>query len=227
MGKDIKEKYERICALKDRALALLEMGMNQDVSVIDAKEIGELMDIVKDATEAIKYSEEACYYHKVVEAMDESDPEEKSRQLNKYIPEYEGKFYTPIDYARRRDSRGRYMYTEPMWHDDMMDESYRDRMYYSSMSNGNSGGSSSTGSRSNSSNMTNMARDYREGRSPMVRRTYMEMKENGEDKTKSNKELERYISELGEDVTEMIENMDATEKALLKQKMSQLVTKIQ
>lgn len=216
MAKDFKEKYERVCAIKDKALSLVEIQMNGDITSVDAEELGEVMDIAKDCAELMKYMEECCYYHKVTEAMDEASPEEKSYQLNKYIPEYEGKFYTPMDMARQRDSRGRYMYTEPMWYDDRMDNSYKDRMYYSSMN----------GSGSSSSNM-NMTRDYREGRSPMVRRTYMEMKENGEDKTKMAKELEHYMSELSEDITELINGMDANEKAILKQKMTQLASKIQ
>lgn len=221
MGKDIKEKYERVCAIKDKALSLVETQMNGDLSQVDAKELGEVADIAKDMAELMKLMEETCYYHKVVEAMDEASPEEKSYQLNKYIPEYEGKFYTPMSMARQRDSRGRYMYTEPMMYDD---EPYKDRMFYSSMG-GNNSSSSSSGGRG-SSNM-NMARDYREGRSPMVRRTYMEMKENGESKEKTSKELEHYMTEMAEDITEMIEKMEPSEKVILKQKMNQLIAKIQ
>lgn len=194
MGKDLKEKHERLCSIKERAMTLLEMGMNQDVTSIDAKEIGELMDIVKDTEEAIKYAEEACYYHKVSEAMDEADPEEKSRKLNKYIPEYEGKFYTP-NYARSRDSRGRYMYTEP----DM--RMYP--MYYSSPTN-------------------SISRDSREGRAGMSRRTYMEAREMNADPNTKQEELENYLDELADDVTELISGMDANERTLLKQKLTNL-----
>lgn len=217
MGKDLKEKYERVCAIKDKALSLVETQLNGDLSSVDAKELGEVMDIAKDSAELIKYMEESYYYHKVTEAMDEASPEEKSYQLNKYIPEYEGKFYTPMDYARARDSRGRYMYTEP---DYRVDPDYRNRMYYSSMSSSNSGQNGSH------MNYTDGMRDVREGRSPMARRTYMEMKEHGGDKEKTNKELEHYVAELGDDITELIESMDASEKAILKQKMSQLISKI-
>lgn len=215
MGKDMKEKYERVCAIKDKALSLVETQLNGDISQIDAKELGEVVDIAKDMAEIVKYSEEACYYHKVVESMEEASDEEKKYYMDKYIPEYEGKFYTylprPI-YARQRDSRGRYTYTEPMMMDD---DSYRNRMYYSSMGNSNSGG-----------RVDMETRDYREGRSGMTRRTYMEMKENGEDKDKTNKELERYMNELSNDMTEMIQHMDANEKNILKQKITALASRI-
>lgn len=213
MGKDIKEKYERVCAIKDKAISLVETQLNGDLTQVDSKELGEVADIAKDMAEIIKLMEEGCYYHKVAEAMDEASPEEKSYQLNKYIPEYEGKFYTPMTMARQRDSRGRYMYTDPLMHED---DTYLDRMYYSSM-----------GSTAKPSPNVNMSRDFREGRSPMARRTFMEMKEHGEDKAKTTKELETYMLELSEDVTEMIEKMDPTEKAILKQKMTQLAAKIQ
>lgn len=227
MGKELKEKYERVCAIKDKALSLVETQLNGDLTTVDAKELGEVVDIAKDMAELMKYSEEACYYHKITEAMDESSEEDKKFYMDKYLPETQ-MYYTPIgNYARQRDSRGRYMYTD-MYDPTMRnvdEDSYRDRMYYSSMgSNGNtSSGSNSNGGRSSS---MNMARDYREGRSPMIRRTYMEMKEHGEDKNTTSKELEKYMNELGEDMTEMIQNMDTSEKQMLKQKLATLASKI-
>lgn len=211
MGKDIKEKYERVCSIKDKAISLVETQLNGDLTQVDAKELGEVADIAKDMAEIMKLCSEAEYYCKVAEAMDDASPEEKSYQLNKYIPEYEGKFYTPMTMTRQRDSRGRYMYTEPMWHED---ESYKDRMYYSSMNGGSSG---------NNSSMNYAARDYREGRSPMIRRTYMELKENGKDATK---ELEHFMDEMATDITEMVEKMTPQERATLKQRLVTLSTKI-
>lgn len=217
MGKDIKEKYERVCAIKDKALSLVETQLNGDLSSVDAKELGEVVDIAKDMAELMKYSEEACYYHKVTEAMDEASPEEKSFQLNKYIPEYEGKFYTPIEYARRRDARGRYMYTEPMWHDDRYDdESFRNRMYYSSMGSNN-------GSRMNYTG--DDVHHVYDGKAYVSRRGYMEAADKG-DHSKKSQELEKYMHDLTDDINEMIEDLDANERAVVKQKIAQLASKI-
>lgn len=217
MGKDFKEKYERVCTLKDRIISLVEGQLAGDLSSVDAKELGEVTDMAKDFAEIMKLCSEAEYYHKVTEAMDESDPEEKSAKLNKYIPEYEGKFYTPVmDMARMRDSRGRYMYTEPYdYEDDRYDRMHSNRMYYSSMNNSGSNGSS---------NM-NMARDSREGRAYISRRGYMEANEQG-NTDKKNKELEHYIQDLSDDITDMIETMDSNSKAILKQKITQLASKM-
>lgn len=209
MSKDFKEKYERVCAVKDKALGLVETQLNGDISHVDAKELGEVADIAKDMAELMKYCAEAEYYHDITEAMSEASKEDKKYYMDKYLPET-AMYYTPVYYAQRRNpSNGRYMYTDPTWDNE---EKYKDRMYYSSM-NGNSGS-------------RGYSRDYREGNSGMSRRTYMELKENGEDKDKTNKELEHYINDLSADMTEMIQKMDSSEKATLKQKLTTLAGKI-
>ena len=214
MSKDFREKYEKVCTIKDKALCLVENQINGDITTVDAEELGEVADIAKDMAELMKYCAEAEYYHKVVESMEESSDEEKSYYLNKYIPEYEGKFYTPV-MNRARDSRGRYMYTEPYdYYDDRYDKIHSDRMYYSSM-NGNHG----------SANMTTMDGDPRSGRAYISRRGYMEANEQG-NTDKKNKELEHYIQDLSDDITDMIETMDNNSRALLKQKITQLASKM-
>jgi hypothetical protein len=69
-------------------------------------------------------------------------------------------------------------------------------------------------------------RDYREGRSPMTRKTYMERKMHGESKETQMHELEKYMQELTSDITEMIEGASAEEKQMLQKKISALATKI-
>lgn len=69
-------------------------------------------------------------------------------------------------------------------------------------------------------------RDYREGRSPITRRNYMESKEMHHDKTKQMKELEEYMNELSIDITEMINDSTPDEKIMLSQKLTHLADKI-
>ena len=130
-----------------------------------------------------------------------------------------------------------------------MDRRNYERMYYSGsgsssgmsggqssggMSGGQSGsqGSSSGGSRGYSeSGNQGGGRDSREGRSGQSRRGYMEAKEmhkgnTSEDKQTKMRELEKYMSELSSDVTEMIGDASQEEKTLLKQKMQTLMAKI-
>ena len=69
-------------------------------------------------------------------------------------------------------------------------------------------------------------RDYREGMSPMTRKTYMERKMHGGSKEMQMQELEKYMHELTNDITEMIEGASMEEKQMLQKKISALATKI-
>ena len=70
------------------------------------------------------------------------------------------------------------------------------------------------------------ARDYREGRSPMQRRMYMESKEMHHNRDVQIKELEKYIQELTSDIMEMIKDATPEEKRMLQNKLTALATKI-
>lgn len=110
----------------------------------------------------------------------------------------------------------------------------------SSMSGGNSGGNVrgySDGYNDGYSEGERMGRssggrrDGREGRSGQSRRSYMETKEankgnSPQEKQEKMKELEKYMGELGSDITEMISDASPEERALLKQKMQVLVQKL-
>lgn len=106
-------------------------------------------------------------------------------------------------------------------------EYYRDmdrmdgKMYYTEPITMNPSHTSTTG-----------MRDSREGRSGVGRRNYMETKEmhkanTPEDKQAKMRELENYAKELTEDVVDMVADMSAEEKNLLKTKMQTLIQKIQ
>ena len=69
-------------------------------------------------------------------------------------------------------------------------------------------------------------RDGREGRSYNNRRMNMEAKEMNKDKASQLRELEKYMQELTNDITEMIVDASADEKAYLEKKITALATKI-
>ena len=114
------------------------------------------------------------------------------------------------------------------------------RMYYSDGNVGNQGGSRNSDGNSSTVGANSYydemmpymdeypieMRDYREGRSPIARKMYMESKEMHQDPAAQMKELEHYIKELGDDVTEMIQDSTPEQKAILKQKISALAEKI-
>lgn len=111
-----------------------------------------------------------------------------------------------------------YRYDERKMHEDT------GRMYYNSMpmTYTNNGGGTPTSYNMN----TSMQRDYREGRSPEGRRSYMEAKEMKQPKPTQMHELEKYLHELGTDITEMIEDATPEEKSLIEKKLTGLAQKV-
>ena len=233
----IKNIHSIIERLSECAKCELDKGIEQ----IDTKEMGEVAEIIKELSEAE-------YYAKISKAMDEAEYGEDYDYMGAY-DENERKGYR----GQRRDSRGRYMsrrsYTEPMMmHDDMREMDYMDgRMYYGGSTGGNtsnmggsssgmSGGSSNTGSRGYSEGGQMSSRMQRDGgesesRYDRARRGYEEAKNmndtSADGKRKSMENLESYMKELSEDMTQFVGKMDANEKAMVKSKLQTLMSKIQ
>ena len=70
------------------------------------------------------------------------------------------------------------------------------------------------------------SRSEYDGKSHHSRKVYMETKEMHGDKMTNLKELEHYMKDLSEDVTEMIADASPEEKQLLQRKLTSLVNKI-
>ena len=214
----IKNIHCMIEKLSEVAKCELDKGIEN----VNTKEMGEVAEIIKELSEAE-------YYAKISKAMDES---EYGKDYDEYGAYEEPRYYR----GQPRDSRGRYMSRRsyqmtPEMYNRYPAEYYRDmdrehgRMYYTE--GGSSMGGNTSGSMSGSSSRmySEMGRDRREGRSGMSRRSYMESKEQGKDKNEKMKELENYMKELSEDVTEMIQGASAEEKTMLKNKMQVLMQK--
>lgn len=200
---------EQLKDLKKRLVCLVESQINGDLANVDAKELGEVMDMAKDCAETM-------YYCAVVDAMEKSTQEEKEFYMHEYAPET--RFYTPMRGGNRMRMEGpmhggmrtpvRY-YTEP--HDE--DWEFRKRMYYKpdqDMWN---------------NNQNQGHRDYREGKSPLTRRTYMELKENNRDIQTKTAQMDQYVKDLGEDWNEMATTRE--EKELLRQKLTTAISTLQ
>lgn len=198
---------ERLKHVKDTLLCAVESQIG-DLAHVDAKELGEVVDMVKDM-------EEAMYYCSITKAMKEQEEEEK---YSKHIypvpmhmpsyPEYRdmdrdhGRMYFDergMDYRGgiRRQERKDYRWDR---------EDYRDS------------------ERGNKYPME--IRDAREGKSPISRKNYMESKELHQGTPAQMKELEKYLQELSQDITEMIADASPEEKTVLQQKLSILASKI-
>jgi hypothetical protein len=200
-----------------------EMELEKGIDKIDAEEMGEVTDMIKDLAEAE-------YYAKISVAMDEAEYGEDYDYMGAY-DEHSRKGYR----GQPRDSRGRYM-SRRGYESRMMPEMYdysdmeymrdmdRDygKMYYTDGMNGNS-----------SSGMSNCSnRGYSESRYDRARRGYEETKSMHKDNSSESKQmkmksLEDYAKSLMEDVTEMVSDMSPEEKNLLRTKLQTLVQKVQ
>ena len=188
---------ERLKHMKETLMNCVQ-GQLGDLSSVDAKELGEAVDMIKDLSEAI-------YYCTITKSMEENEKEPK---------------YYPVVYNYRDMDR------------DM------GRMYYDASDRGNNarGGGSrgytdynyaqGGGNQGGSRNYPIEIRDYKEGQSPLTRKTYMERKMHGGDKAAQMQELEKYMQELTRDLTEMVEGSSPEEKQMLQKKLSVLATKI-
>lgn len=219
---------ERLKSMKESLMACAQAQMG-NLQNVDTKELGEAIDMIKDL-------EEAIYYCTITKAMEEKD---KNGGHNQQMMMYPVMYYDSSmqgNNARGGGSRG---YEEPMMYnggykydpylEEMMNKR-RGTMYYngSSDATGNNTGGSSASSSSNggSRNYPMEIRDAREGRSGVRRRFYMEAKEENHGTPAKMKELEEYLKELAEDVTEMIDGASPEEKAILQQKLVSLANKV-
>ena len=152
----------------------------EHLECVDAKELGEVIDIIKDI-------EETIYYCTVTKAMKEG--------VENHEPEV-------MYYGGSRKEH-------PSWREKEMKDKTWDN------------------------NTIHMEKEYphafedpREGKSYRSRRMYMESKESKQDKTIQMRELEKYLQELAQDITEMIEDASAEERQYLSKKISSLATKV-
>ena len=147
---------EELKRMKNCLITQAQSQMN-NLSMVNTREMGEVIDMIKDL-------EESIYYCTIVEAM---------------AGDSNYNYYRDID-----QNQG--------------------RMYYSG----------------------NDFRDTKGGRSPMIRRTYMESKEMHKDKNSQMQELEKYTRELSADVIDMIRGSSMEEKQILQRKLNEIASQI-
>lgn len=218
---------ERLKHMKESLIGCVQSQISGNLAEVDAEELGEAIDMIKDL-------EEAIYYGTITKSMEEGSKYNEHGQTA-YYPVYMRDIDRP--YGRMYYDGG-----NRMSYDNGGNPSGGNGG--SSSSSGGNGGNSGTayfgGMRGNQDYMDRgmgyyephyehpmeLLRDSREGRSPLSRKNYMESKEKSSDKTTHMKELEKYMQELTQDITEMIEKATPEEKQLLQQKVSVLATKI-
>ena len=199
--------HEKLKWMKDSLICVVENQLCH-LDEVDTEELGEAIDMIKDL-------EEAIYYCTVTEAMN-NPKNEKMWEMKK-----------SDHHQENGDSRMYYNGGYPQMYDDRRRR--EDGTFYAD--SGQSSNASSSTSGMNSSNGRNyydgpMYRDEREGRSYNSRRMYMEAKDMKRDKATQLRELEKYMQELSQDITEMIADASPEEKAYLEKKITALASKI-
>ena len=241
------EPIKEMCKKLEEAV---KHELSKGIENVDAKELGEVVDMIKDLYEAKEKLVKACYYKQIMEAMEEHDFDDEEEIMDEGRKGYRGRSRDSMGRftSRRGRGRGRRGYEEPMMYDeDWEDMEYmRDmdrpmgRMGYSGSgssggnmggsrggqsSSGMSGGSSMGGSRGNSDGGRGQS-----SRSENARRGYEESKmmQDGspESKKKAMESLESYLKELSEDMTDLVSKMDANEKSMVKNKLQVLAQKV-
>lgn len=209
---------EQLKMMKHKLTECVEKQINGNLEYTNAQELGEAVDMIKDLSEAI-------YYCTITEAM-----EDKSNVKN-------GNHYPAAHYYGNQSMKNYpkdHMYSEPP----MMYASGNggSSSYYTPIMYANDGNRSmmyASNGGSTSSYMYHspeyiyppyVEAEY-DGRSPMMRRRYMDGKRYN-DKQSQMQELERYAQELTSDITDMIKDASPEEKTLLQQKISMLASKI-
>ncbi len=205
---------ERLKHIKESLISCVQSQMG-DLNHVDTHELGEAIDMIKDM-------EEAIYYCSISKAMEKKEEEDKhSNHMPQYVPFYVNDYYNHRDMDREY---GR-MYFEER---NMMDRGMRSRdesgRYLDRGDRDRDRNNEYRDSRREQYPME--IRDVREGKSPISRKNYMESKELHQGMSVQMKELEKYLQELSQDITEMIRDASPEEKAVLQQKLSTLATKI-
>lgn len=175
---------------------------------VNTKEFGEVVDIIKDLSEAEKNKMQACYYKSVIDAMENAE----------YGKEYDwsGPDEDRMGYRRGyrgRDSQGRYTSRRSY---DMMPDMYDDRMHYS---NGAYGG----GARGMSTSGSRYGYSYDK---------YMHDRANysttdPEDRQERMKMMEDYTQDLMASISDVMQDVSPEEKSVLRNKLNKLVSTMQ
>lgn len=177
---------------------------------VNTKEFGEVVDMIKDLTEAEKNKAEACYYNTLVEAMDNA---EYGEDYDEYGP-MERRGYNRIGY-NGRSYRGSSRRNYPM-HDRRMQEDMYERMGYS---NGAYGG----GSRGSSNSQPSNSRyGYSYDNYMRNRRNYSST--DPEDKQERMKMMQEYSNDLVGSLSKVMEDVSPEEKQMLKNNLNKIMS---
>lgn len=196
---------ERLKRAKDALLCCVESQLG-NLDKVDAAELGEVVDMVKDFEEAMYY----CAKIKKMEEEEKTHKEEKEKE----------ELFKRLEKDHQNEMKqGRMFYeTRIRELENQMGRQSRDSRTPEMMERDRN--------KEESDRYPMEIRDSREGRSPVSRKNYMESKEMHHSASTQMKELEKYLHELTQDMVEMVQEATPEEKAMVQQKLSTLAAKI-
>lgn len=74
---ETKKKVEKLSKIKEQLVCGAEQEITKGLMMVDTKEMGEVIDMIKDLAEAEEKCWKACYYKQIVEAMHEEEEREE------------------------------------------------------------------------------------------------------------------------------------------------------
>lgn len=209
---DIKRMHEMIEKLSEAA----ECEFSKGIENVDTCEMGKVVDMMKDLSEAM-------YYRTLTKAMQESDTEEIMEMFDKYGDD--GKRY----YDMWRYKSGRFApkgrgtrrgYDEPPYYHMTPDQYKEHEPEYWRDLDRKDGKMYFTEPVTMESRYEKAKRGYKEAKHAHTSNT-------AEDKQAKMKDLEAYLKELSEDVTQLLSDATPEERAMVRGKMQVLTQKIQ
>lgn len=181
--------------------------MSKDKSCINTKELGEVVDMVKDLLEAKKYKAEAKYYTSITDAMEDAE----------YGQDYDYRGRMGYSGGRRMSMRG---YEEGEYR--MLPE---ERYGYPQGGGGSRGGSQGGGQGNRGGSGGSQSRGGQGGSSRYgySHDEYMQSKKSSNDPEKRKELLNEYMNDLQNMAKDMIEDMTPDEKQMWKVKLNKIM----
>ena len=216
---DMYRIHDMLEDVSEAATTELAKGTEQ----VNTKEFGDVVDMIKDLTEAEKNKWQSCYYKTIVEAMEDSE----------YGEDYDwsGPDEDRLGYTRMRDSmsrytssrrgynsRGRRNYNEMMEDPRYMDEMEMNRMYGGRM--GYSNGAYGGGRRGQTMNAGSR---YGYSHDEYMQKIKMHNSNDPETMKKRAKMIDEHMDDMYEMFKEEVADMSPEEKQMWKSKLNKII----
>jgi hypothetical protein len=201
---------EKVKEIMEKLEEVMHSQFDKGIENVDTHEMGQVVDIYKDLSEA-------KYYCALVEAMEKAE----------YGMDYD--YNGPKGYSTK--------YPDEFYRE--RDMEYPGKMYYTSSGSGRSGrGMSGSGGRSGGTNSSSRGGSgngssggyngggYNGSGSEGMRRNYMESKEIHGRNSDEMENLEMYLNSMDSDMTELYPDMTMAEKQMTRNKLNAMLAKV-